>query len=67
MGIFSEALAEMDRNTVAFMIDEIQKKNDQLQSKVAQIQQEKDLLQSENEQLKQKLYELEHQSGDHSS
>ena len=49
MGIFSEALAEMDRNTVDYMIDEMQKKNDQLQQENAQ-------LQGEIEQLKQKLY-----------
>ena len=30
MGIFSGALAEMDRNTVDYMIDEMQKKVDQL-------------------------------------
>ena len=59
MGIFSEALAEMDRNTVDYMIDEMQKKNDQLQQENAQ-------LQSEIEQLKQKLYDLQNQSADHS-
>ncbi len=59
MGIFSEALAEMDRNTVDYMIDEMQKKNDQLQQENAQ-------LQSEIEQLKQKLYDLQNQSTDHS-
>ena len=59
MGIFSEALAEMDRNTVDYMIDEMQKKKDQLQQENAQ-------LQSEIEQLKQKLYDLQNQSADHS-
>jgi peptidoglycan hydrolase CwlO-like protein len=59
MGIFSEALAEMDSNTVDYMIDEMQKKNDQLQQENAQ-------LQSEIEQLKQKLYDLQNQSADHS-
>jgi len=36
MGIFSEALAELDRNTVDYMIDELKRKNEQLQDKYDQ-------------------------------
>jgi len=50
MGIFSEALAEMDRNTVDYMIDEMQKKVDTLQSEKDQIQSRYDQLQSRYEQ-----------------
>ena len=38
MGIFSEALAELDRNTVDYMIDELKKNNDQLKDERDQLQ-----------------------------
>ena len=59
MGIFSEALAEMDRNTVDYMIDEMQKKKDQLQSENDQLQSENDQLQSENDQLQSENDQLQ--------
>ena len=33
MGIFSEALGELDRNTVDYMIDKLKESNEQLQDK----------------------------------
>ena len=55
MGIFSEALAELDRNTVDYMIDELKRSNEQLQDKNEQLQGEKEQLQDENTRLKEEL------------
>ena len=62
MGIFSEALAEMDRNTVDYMIDEMQKKKDQLQSENDQLQSENDQLQQEKDQLQQEKDQIQQQN-----
>ena len=55
MGIFSEALAELDRNTVDYMIDELKKKNDRLRDKIEQMQEQalndKKQFQNEKEQF----------------
>ena len=48
MGIFSEALAELDRNTVDYMIDKLKRSNEQLQG-------EKERLQAEMEQLQDQI------------
>ena len=53
MGIFSEALAELDRNTVDYMIDELKKNNDQLKDERDQLQGEKDQLQDKIEQMQE--------------
>ena len=55
MGIFSEALAELDRNTVDYMIDELKRSNEQLQGEKEQLQGEKKQLQDENTRLKEEL------------
>ena len=51
MGIFSEALAELDRNTVDYMIDKLKRSNEQLQVENEQLQVENERLQGENERL----------------
>ena len=51
MGIFSEALAELDRNTVDYMIDKLKRSNEQLQVENEQLQVENEQLQVENERL----------------
>ena len=56
MGIFSEALAELDRNTVDYMIDELKRENEQLQGKMEQIQEQE---QNEREQLQGKMEQLQ--------
>ena len=56
MGIFSEALAELDRNTVDYMIDELKRENEQLQGKMEQIQEQ---AQNEREQLQGKMEQLQ--------
>ena len=58
MGIFSEALGELDRNTVDYMIDELKKSNEQLQGEKEQLQGEKAQLQDENIQLKEELEKM---------
>ena len=55
MGIFSEALAELDRNTVDYMIDKLKRSNEQLQGEKVQLQGEKKQLQDENTRLKEEL------------
>ena len=55
MGIFSEALAELDRNTVDYMIDKLKKNNEQLQEKYDELQDKYEQLQAENEQLQNVL------------
>ena len=55
MGIFSEALAELDRNTVDYMIDKLKRSNEQLQGEKEQLQGEKKQLQDENTRLKEEL------------
>ena len=59
MGIFSEALAEMDRNTVDYMIDTLRKNNEQLQGKNEQLQGKNEQLQGKNEQLQGKNEQLQ--------
>ena len=59
MGIFSEALAELDRNTVDYMIDELKRSNEQLQDKNEQLQDKNEQLQDKNEQLQDKNELLE--------
>ncbi len=51
MGCFSEALQEMDRNTVQYMIEEQQ----------AQIEEQKGQIEEQQEQLKEKDSQLEEQ------
>ena len=58
MGIFSEALAELDRNTVDYMIDELKRENEQLQGKMEQIQ-EQELLTQEQAILVRQIPTLE--------
>ena len=55
MGIFSEALAELDRNTVDYMIDRMKKENEQLQDKNEQLQDKNEQLQDEVARLKAEL------------
>ena len=59
MGIFSEALAELDRNTVDYMIDKLKRSNEQLQDKNEQLQDKNEQLQDKNEQLQDKNELLE--------
>ena len=59
MGIFSEALAEMDRNTVDYMIDTLRKNNEQLQGKNELLQGKNEQLQGKNEQLQGKNEQLQ--------
>ena len=59
MGIFSEALGELDRNTVDYMIDELKKSNEQLQGKNDQLRGENNQLQSKNDQLQSKNNQLQ--------
>ena len=61
MGIFSEALAELDRNTVDYMIDKLKRSNEQLQGEKEQLQGEKKQLQDENTRLKEELDNLRKQ------
>ena len=58
MGIFSEALGELDRNTVDYMIDELKKSNEQLQGEKEQLQGEKEQLQGEKAQLQDENIQL---------
>ena len=58
MGIFSEALAELDRNTVDYMIDELKRKNEQLQDKYSQLQDNYDQSQAEKAQLLNEVAKL---------
>ena len=53
MGIFSEALTELDRNTVDYMIDQLKKSNEQLQGENEQLQGENEQLRSEKELIQQ--------------
>ena len=57
MGIFSEALGELDRNTVDYMIDELKKSNEQLQGEKAQLQDENIQLKEELEKMRKLLRE----------
>lgn len=59
MGIFSEELRELDRNTVQYMIDLMQEDLDQKKERLEQLQQE---LEQHTQKLKQKNAELEQQS-----
>ena len=54
MGIFSEALAELDRNTVDYMIDKLKRSNEQLQGEKEQLQGEKKQLQDAKEAFKKR-------------
>ena len=42
MGFFSEALLEMDRNTVQYMIDERNRENEELKKKNKELQSQKE-------------------------
>ena len=55
MGIFSEALAELDRNTVDYMIDELKRSNEQLQDKNEQLQDKNELLEDRIQHLQKEL------------
>ena len=59
MGIFSEALAELDRNTVDYMIDELKRSNEKLQGENEQLQGKNEQLQGEKEQLQGKNEQLQ--------
>ena len=70
MTMFSEELRELDRNTVQYMIDEmqdeinkmenqIQRKDEELQQNREQLQQNKEQLQQSKEQLQQKDKQIE--------
>ena len=59
MGIFSEALAELDRNTVDYMIDELKRSNEQLQDKNEQLQDKNEQLQDKNELLEDRIQHLQ--------
>ena len=62
MGIFSEELLELDRNTVQYMMDEMQKEIDQrkeeLDQKSEALNQKKEELNQKSEELVQKSEEL---------
>ena len=57
MGIFSEALAELDRNTVDYMIDELKRSNEQLQGEKKQLQDENTRLKEELDNMRKQLRE----------
>ena len=70
MEMFSKELRELDRNTVRYMIDEMQKellqKDEQLSQKDEQLSQKDELLKQKDEQLRQmkeKYKKLEQQMG----
>ena len=48
MGIFSEELAELDWNTVDYMIDRLKRENEKIRGKTEQIQEQ---VQNEKEQF----------------
>ena len=58
MGIFSEALAELDRNTVDYMIDELKRSNEQLQDKNEQLQDKNELLEDRIQHLQKELDDM---------
>lgn len=58
MGFFSEALLEMDRNTVQYMIDERNKENEELKKENEELQSQKEELQSQNNKLQSQNNEL---------
>ena len=64
MGIFSEALAELDRNTVDYMIDELKRSNEQLQDKNEQLQDKNEQLQDKNELLEDRIQHLQKELDD---
>ena len=57
MGIFSEALAELDRNTVDYMIDELKRSNEQLQDKNELLEDRIQQLQKELDNMRKLLRE----------
>ncbi len=59
MGIFSEALAELDRNTVDYMIDKLKRSNEQLQGEKEQLQDKNEQLQDKNELLEDRIQHLQ--------
>ena len=58
MGFFSEALAELDRNTVDYMIDELKRSNEQLQDKNEQLQDKNELLEDRIQHLQKELDDM---------
>ena len=61
MGIFSEALAELDRNTVDYMIDELKRSNEQLQDKNELLEDRIQQLQKELDNMRKLLREQSEQ------
>ena len=61
MGIFSEALAELDRNTVDYMIDELKRSNEQLQDKNELLEDRIQHLQKELDDMRKLLREQSEQ------
>ena len=67
MGFFSEALLEMDRNTVQYMIDERNRENEELKKKNKELQSQKDELQSQKDELQSQKDELQSQKDEFQS
>ena len=63
MGIFSEELAIMDRNTVDYMIDRLQKENTQLQDKNTKLQGENTQLQMQIKRMQAEYEQLRNSIG----
>ncbi len=67
MGLFSEELLELDRNTVRYMVDEMQetieKKNVMLDEQKEQLDKQKELLDKQKEQLDEKQGKIEELQG----
>ncbi len=66
MGLFSEELRELDRNTVQYMIDEMQedidRKQELLELKKMQLEKNRQQLEQQNQQLEQSKQQLEQQN-----
>ena len=58
MGMFSKELYELDRNTVQYMIDELQKENKRWKEKDKRWKEEKRCQQEENRYLKAEIEHL---------
>lgn len=53
VGMFSKELQELDRNTVLYMIDQMQEEKDQLQEKTNQLKEEKNRIKEESDKIKE--------------
>ena len=62
MGMFSKELYELDRNTVQYMIDELQKENKRWKEKDRCNQEEKRYLKEEIEQLRKEMNQMKKQA-----